>query len=113
MCPSISGKVRSARPVYVWCAVRASARADNDYSNPRVGDFNALNKPFEDMYDRGKVPRMPWCVAWPAWRRARRALMVRGRQARRVDADDRAAGQGHRAPFCTAVRPARTPAGLV
>ncbi|KAG0704279.1 phospholipase D [Suillus ampliporus] len=31
-----------------------------DYSNPRVLDFHALNKPFEDMYDRTKVPRMPW-----------------------------------------------------
>jgi phospholipase D1/2 len=31
-----------------------------DYSNPRVLDFHALNKPFEDMYDRMKVPRMPW-----------------------------------------------------
>ncbi|KAI0755244.1 phospholipase D [Daedaleopsis nitida] len=31
-----------------------------DYSNPRVGDFHTLNKPHEDMYDRGKVARMPW-----------------------------------------------------
>lgn len=31
-----------------------------DYSNPRVLDFHTLNKPFEDMYDRAKVPRMPW-----------------------------------------------------
>lgn len=31
-----------------------------DYSNPRVLDFHALNKPFEDMYDRTKVARMPW-----------------------------------------------------
>ncbi|EAU85909.2 SPO14 [Coprinopsis cinerea okayama7 len=31
-----------------------------DYSNPRVGDFYTLNKPEEDMYDRTKVPRMPW-----------------------------------------------------
>ncbi|KAF4577108.1 Phospholipase D1 [Pleurotus pulmonarius] len=31
-----------------------------DYSNPRVMDFHALNKPEEDMYDRTKVPRMPW-----------------------------------------------------
>lgn len=31
-----------------------------DYSNPRVTDFHTLSKPFEDMYDRGKVPRMPW-----------------------------------------------------
>jgi phospholipase D1/2 len=31
-----------------------------DYSNPRVQDFYALNKPYEEMYDRTKVPRMPW-----------------------------------------------------
>ncbi|KIJ64492.1 hypothetical protein HYDPIDRAFT_90375 [Hydnomerulius pinastri MD-312] len=31
-----------------------------DYSNPRVLDFHTLNKPDEDMYDRAKVPRMPW-----------------------------------------------------
>ncbi|KAI0826732.1 phospholipase D [Trametes gibbosa] len=31
-----------------------------DYSNPRILDFHTLNKPDEDMYDRGKVPRMPW-----------------------------------------------------
>lgn len=31
-----------------------------DYSNPRVQDFYALDKPYEEMYDRTKVPRMPW-----------------------------------------------------
>lgn len=31
-----------------------------DYSNPRVLDFFALDKPYEEMYDRSKVPRMPW-----------------------------------------------------
>ena len=31
-----------------------------DYSNPRVQDFYALNRPYEEMYDRTKVPRMPW-----------------------------------------------------
>ncbi|KAF7314305.1 Phospholipase [Mycena kentingensis (nom. inval.)] len=31
-----------------------------DYSNPRVTDFHNLNKPEEEMYDRNKVPRMPW-----------------------------------------------------
>ncbi|KAI0693955.1 phospholipase D [Cytidiella melzeri] len=31
-----------------------------DYSNPRVGDFHTLSKPHDDMYDRSKVPRMPW-----------------------------------------------------
>ncbi|KAK9417974.1 putative phospholipase D [Seiridium unicorne] len=31
-----------------------------DYSNPRVLDFFRLNQPYEEMYDRSKVPRMPW-----------------------------------------------------
>ncbi|RDI82881.1 hypothetical protein Vi05172_g7070 [Venturia inaequalis] len=31
-----------------------------DYSNPRVQDFYKLNQPYEEMYDRNKVPRMPW-----------------------------------------------------
>lgn len=35
-------------------------RIGKDYSNPRVMDFHALNKPEDDMYDRGKTPRMPW-----------------------------------------------------
>ena len=34
-----------------------------DYSNERVLEFHTLNKPFEDMYDRTKVPRMPWSVS--------------------------------------------------
>ncbi|KAL6940210.1 hypothetical protein ACO0QE_004106 [Hanseniaspora vineae] len=31
-----------------------------DYSNARLNDFYDLDKPFEDMYDRQTVPRMPW-----------------------------------------------------
>ena len=31
-----------------------------DYSNPRVQDFYALDRPYEEMYDRTMVPRMPW-----------------------------------------------------
>ncbi|KAF8586907.1 phospholipase D [Ramaria rubella] len=31
-----------------------------DYSNERVVEFHTLNKPEQDMYDRSKVPRMPW-----------------------------------------------------
>lgn len=31
-----------------------------DYSNARVCDFYDLDKPFESMYDRSTVPRMPW-----------------------------------------------------
>lgn len=31
-----------------------------DYSNPRVQDFYALDKPYDEMYDRQCVPRMPW-----------------------------------------------------
>lgn len=33
-----------------------------DYSNERVVEYFNLDKPFEDMIDRTKVPRMPWCV---------------------------------------------------
>lgn len=31
-----------------------------DYSNPRIEDFHALDKPFEDNIDRSSLPRMPW-----------------------------------------------------
>lgn len=31
-----------------------------DYSNPRVLDFFRLRQPYEEMYDRSKIPRMPW-----------------------------------------------------
>ncbi|RMJ25252.1 Phospholipase D1 [Aspergillus sp. HF37] len=31
-----------------------------DYSNPRVQDFYDLDKPYEEMYDRSIIPRMPW-----------------------------------------------------
>lgn len=31
-----------------------------DYSNPRIQDFYALNKPYEEMYNRQLVARMPW-----------------------------------------------------
>lgn len=31
-----------------------------DYSNPRVQDFFRLSEPYEEMYDRSQVPRMPW-----------------------------------------------------
>lgn len=41
-----------------WAKMNCSL--GKDYSNPRVTDFHTLNKPFDDMYDRGKVPRMPW-----------------------------------------------------
>jgi phospholipase D1/2 len=34
--------------------------AGKDYSNPRIQDFYALNKPYEEMYDRFQVARMPW-----------------------------------------------------
>lgn len=34
--------------------------AGKDYNNPRVEDFSNLSKPDEDLYDRSKVPRMPW-----------------------------------------------------
>lgn len=31
-----------------------------DYANERVAEFASLDKPFEDTFDRNKVPRMPW-----------------------------------------------------
>lgn len=31
-----------------------------DYSNARICDFYDLDKPFESMYDRTVIPRMPW-----------------------------------------------------
>jgi phospholipase D1/2 len=31
-----------------------------DYSNPRVQDFYQLSEPYAEMYDRAKIPRMPW-----------------------------------------------------
>lgn len=31
-----------------------------DYSNARVKDFYSVDKPYESMYDRDDVPRMPW-----------------------------------------------------
>ncbi|RDL37576.1 Phospholipase-like protein D1 [Venustampulla echinocandica] len=31
-----------------------------DYSNPRVQDFYQLHEPYAEMYDRSKIPRMPW-----------------------------------------------------
>ncbi|KAI8344256.1 hypothetical protein BC941DRAFT_408165 [Chlamydoabsidia padenii] len=31
-----------------------------DYSNPRIEDFHALDKPFEDNINRSSLPRMPW-----------------------------------------------------
>ncbi|KAH9949881.1 phospholipase D [Amylocystis lapponica] len=31
-----------------------------DYSNPRIQDFHTLTKPHDDMYDRTRIPRMPW-----------------------------------------------------
>ncbi|KAF9527594.1 phospholipase D [Crepidotus variabilis] len=41
-------------------AERSEVWPGKDYSNPRMSDFHTLNKPEEDMYDRAKVPRMPW-----------------------------------------------------
>ncbi|KAF8509648.1 phospholipase D [Hysterangium stoloniferum] len=42
----------SEKGQYVW--------PGKDYSNERVVEFHTLNKPDQDMYDRTKVPRMPW-----------------------------------------------------
>lgn len=43
-----------------WENKRTQLFPGKDYSNARVKDFFELNKPFEDMYDRTFVPRMPW-----------------------------------------------------
>ncbi|KAF8323532.1 uncharacterized protein EI90DRAFT_3146978 [Cantharellus anzutake] len=34
--------------------------AGKDYANERVVEFHTLTKPYDDMFDRSKVPRMPW-----------------------------------------------------
>lgn len=46
------GVTRNAEQCQMW--------PGKDYSNPRVQDFYALDRPYEEMYDRTKVPRMPW-----------------------------------------------------
>lgn len=57
------GQVRFQRVYTVRTVLTASVHIlGKDYSNPRVLDFHTLHKPEEDMYDRSKVPRMPWCV---------------------------------------------------
>jgi len=48
----LSDKPKDADHCQIW--------PGKDYSNPRVQDFYALDKPYEEMYDRFKVPRMPW-----------------------------------------------------
>ncbi|CEP20616.1 unnamed protein product [Cyberlindnera jadinii] len=40
--------------------IRFQTFPGKDYSNPRVKDFYDLDKPYESMYDRQVVPRMPW-----------------------------------------------------
>ncbi|CCK69258.1 phospholipase D KNAG_0C01450 [Huiozyma naganishii CBS 8797] len=40
--------------------IRDQVFPGKDYSNARVCDFFELNKPFESMYDRNVLPRMPW-----------------------------------------------------
>ena len=59
---SISGQVRFSEPLIGLTQFICYALG-KDYSNPRVTDFHTLNKPHDDMYDRTKVPRMPWYVA--------------------------------------------------
>lgn len=43
-------------------AAKSQIWPGKDYSNQRVLDFHTLTKPEEDMYDRSKVPRQPWCA---------------------------------------------------
>lgn len=40
--------------------IRFQTFPGKDYSNPRVKDFFALEKPYESMYNRDTTPRMPW-----------------------------------------------------
>lgn len=40
--------------------IRFQTFPGKDYSNPRMKDFFGLDKPYESMYDRNQVPRMPW-----------------------------------------------------
>ncbi|CUM56245.1 unnamed protein product [Debaryomyces tyrocola] len=40
--------------------IRFQTFPGKDYSNPRVKDFMELDKPYESMYNRNEVPRMPW-----------------------------------------------------
>ena len=59
-------------PEYIWPGMLLPTSRESpsdhptgkDYSNPRVLDFHTLHKPNEDMYDRTKVPRMPWWVSY-------------------------------------------------
>ena len=48
----LSHKSKGANHCQIW--------PGKDYSNPRVQDFYNLDKPYEDMYERAKIPRMPW-----------------------------------------------------
>ncbi|OAL57272.1 phospholipase D1 [Pyrenochaeta sp. DS3sAY3a] len=48
----LDDKPKDAEHVQLW--------PGKDYSNPRVQDFYNLDKPYEEMYDRSKTPRMPW-----------------------------------------------------
>ncbi|KAG7196064.1 Phospholipase D1 [Scheffersomyces spartinae] len=53
---SLNSEFRPAQEEYS----RFQTFPGKDYSNPRVKDFFELDKPYESMYDREKVPRMPW-----------------------------------------------------
>ena len=58
---SISGSVWRLR--YLCGMIKeiiVDATLGKDYANERVLEFHTLSKPFEDMHDRMKVPRMPW-----------------------------------------------------
>lgn len=52
------GLVRHSR--YFCKLIIVDAILGKDYANERVLEFHTLSKPFEDMYNRTKVPRMPW-----------------------------------------------------
>lgn len=75
-----------------------------DYSNERVVEYYELNKPFDDMIDRKKVPRMPWYVH-PNFGLDRWTCRLTV-QARRGNADRGTAGTRHLSAFRPAMEPA-------
>jgi phospholipase D1/2 len=69
-----SGLVRSAIAAQGLLSKLCTGK---DYSNPRVADFSNLSKPFEDMYDRSKIPRMPWYDFYDFSQRLRQIILRR------------------------------------
>jgi hypothetical protein len=62
--PNMYGQV--CKTLLVGAVCDSLYPSGKDYSNERVVEFHTLNKPEQDMYDRTKVPRMPWSVCSPS-----------------------------------------------